>query len=46
MKPKPEHFLQAPIGLLNENNLGLNSLILKPEIGQIAFFEKIFSFLS
>ena len=39
--PRPSHPLHAPLGLLNENNLGSISSIVKPETGQENFDEKI-----
>src|SRR5260370_12084488 len=38
--PSPPHFGQAPNGLLNENNRGSISGMVKPEIGQANFSEK------
>ena len=38
--PNPSHCLQAPVGALNENNLGSTSAIVKPETGHEKFSEK------
>ena len=45
--PRPSHSLQAPAGLLKENNLGSISSIVKPVSGHEKFDENtIFSFVS
>ena len=38
--PNPSHFLQAPVGALNENNLGSTSAIVKPETGHEKILRK------